>query len=103
MHSHELALLLDGASIPHAESELQRSWDRYLGGENLVGKVDVKAIDDQTTPRGGGTFDPLSFYVSKRKRSELLELDDDALREWAQTVPGLRWGLRYGRVPRSGE
>ncbi len=41
-------------------------------------------------------FSPLGFYLSKRRRSELINLDDDRLRELVKFLPRKRLVTTFG-------
>ena len=98
VHGHEQCLRRHDA-VP--VMTLRDAWKRYLGPEGLAGNLHIQTIE-RSHHRRGAYFDPVSFYTTKRKRSELLEFTDDALREWARVVPRQRWALRFGRPPSDG-
>ncbi|CAN5901385.1 hypothetical protein BH11MYX4_BH11MYX4_01950 [soil metagenome] len=99
-----------GSSMPtnNASSVSTRSPGPHCALTGL-GTLRPKASRENSTsactigaPHAADTrFDPLSFYCTKRQRSDLLAFTDDALREWARVVPRLRWAVRFGNVPSS--
>lgn len=101
VHAH-LVVVCDGPVPSH--KAMTRAWMPLLG--DLAGRVHWRAERSghrryaRWSYQLGGRFSPLAFYCSKRKRSELLALDDERLAEVAVCVPGKRWKVRpFGRWP----
>lgn len=87
VHAHEAVVIRDASDLETLETE----WASMLAADGHEGRIHIA----RRRQRPMRTFDGLSYYVSKRRRSELLALDDDQLREWCRTVPSLRWGVRF--------
>lgn len=87
VHAHEAVLIRDASELETLEAE----WASALASEGHEGRLHVS----RRPQRPLRAFDSLAYYASKRKRSDLLALDDDQLREWCRTVPALRWGVRF--------
>lgn len=77
-------------------------WEGLIGG--LPGRVHWSAKGPGWSSRRGRRFSRLAFYVTKRRRSEWLALDDDRLAEAVVCVSGRQWGVRpFGTFARRGD
>jgi hypothetical protein len=84
VHCHAILELSPGAKI--CTSWLGSSWRKYLADSGHVGSVDLRDVQTSRNKK----FDPVSYYVTRRRRGDLLELDDTCLAEFVLFLPRKR-------------